>query len=165
MVSGQTKNWESALASLLGELSSVQQELLDVLVQKREHMAENNLEGISGLHDRESQVCERLQSCHDQRSTLLQEAKDSGLPSDSLQNLASAVTPGEGGELSRQIGDASSKMRLIQHQSLTNWVLAQRSLLHVSQMLEIVATGGRLEPTYGSQDPSNARGALVDREV
>ncbi|MCU0373434.1 MAG: hypothetical protein MUE56_09370, partial [Ignavibacteria bacterium] len=30
-------------------------------------------------------------------------------------------------------------MRLLQHQSLTNWVLAQRSMLHLSQLLEIIA--------------------------
>jgi hypothetical protein len=56
-------------------------------------------------------------------------------------------------------------MRLLQHHSLTNWVLAQRSLLHITQLLEIVATGGRLQPTYGKGASSHARGALVDQEA
>jgi hypothetical protein len=28
-------------------------------------------------------------------------------------------------------------------------VIAQRTLIHLSQLLEIIATGGRLQPTYG----------------
>jgi hypothetical protein len=56
-------------------------------------------------------------------------------------------------------------MRLLQHQSLTNWVVAQRTVLHLSQMIEIIATGGKLKPTYGKSDAALARGALVDREA
>jgi hypothetical protein len=53
-------------------------------------------------------------------------------------------------------------MRLLHHQSLANWVLAQRTLLHIAQMLEIVATGGRLQPTYDPANVSSPGGALVD---
>jgi hypothetical protein len=56
-------------------------------------------------------------------------------------------------------------MRLLQHHSLANWVLAQRSLLHVAQMLEIIATGGRLQPTYGNGESSMSGGALVDHQA
>jgi hypothetical protein len=51
----------------------------------------------------------------------------------------------------------------LQHQSLTNWVLVQRTLLHLSQLIEIIATGGRLKPTYGKGSDHQAGGALVDR--
>jgi hypothetical protein len=43
-------------------------------------------------------------------------------------------------------------MRVLQHHSLANWVLAQRRLLHVAQSLEIIATGGRMRPTYGDTE-------------
>ena len=46
--------------------------------------------------------------------------------------------------------EAAERSRLLQHQSLTNWVLVQRSLLHLSQLIEIIATGGRPKPTYGN---------------
>ena len=59
----------------------------------------------------------------------------------------------------------TGRMDLLQHHSLANWVLAQRSLLHISQLLEIIATGGRLRPTYGKSEPVLARGALVDQEA
>jgi hypothetical protein len=37
------------------------------------------------------------------------------------------------------------------------------SLLHLSQMIEIIATGGRPKPTYEKGPGSNSGGALVDR--
>ena len=49
-------------------------------------------------------------------------------------------------------------MRLLQHHSLTNWVLVQRTLIHLSQVLEIIATGGRLKPTYGKDDSADSGG-------
>ena len=71
----------------------------------------------------------------------------------------------DGSLLAQEIDDSSTRMRLLQHQSLTNWVLAQRSILHLSQLLEIIATGGRLQPTYGRDESSASSGALVDREA
>ena len=55
------------------------------------------------------------------------------------------------------------RTRVLRHHSLTNWVLVQRTLIHLSQMLEIIATGGEMQPTYGKEESVHARGALVDR--
>jgi hypothetical protein len=44
-------------------------------------------------------------------------------------------------------------------------VVVQRTLIHLSQMLEIIATGGQMQPTYGKKESVQARGALVDRAV
>ena len=43
--------------------------------------------------------------------------------------------------------------------------LVQRALIHLSQMLEIIATGGQMQPTYEKKDSVEASGALVDRAV
>lgn len=155
---------EAQLAELLGDLSRVQTELLDVLAAKRECMAENDLTGMAALQPREAELCAQLQSCHDRRASLLQDANGDGSPCDSLQQLASRLPTGES-TFRQKLHDASARMRLLQHQSLTNWVLAQRSMLHLAQLLEIVATGGRLQPTYGRDDSSMSSGALVDRDA
>jgi len=36
-------------------------------------------------------------------------------------------------------------------------------LLHLSQMLEIIATGGKKRPTYSKDEAPDCGGALVDR--
>jgi hypothetical protein len=68
------------------------------------------------------------------------------------------------------IREAAERSRLLQHQCLTNWVLVQRTLLHLSQLIEIIATGGRLQPTYSNSTDRHSPhggamvgGALVDR--
>ena len=84
-----------------------------------------------------------------------------------MENANRTTSSGSGGDgnLGEQVKDASAKMLLLRHQSLTNWVLAQRALVHLSQMIEIIATGGRMQPTYGNGAPSFATGNLVDHAV
>ncbi len=44
-------------------------------------------------------------------------------------------------------------------------VAAQRTVLHLSQLLEIIATGGRAQPTYGKGRSADCGGALLDQAV
>jgi hypothetical protein len=166
-------DWEQAITQLLAELSGIQQELLAVLAEKRLRLANVDVAGMGELQTREHSLLERLQACHTQREALLAAAKSEGLPADSMTSLAkTAIATGSsagnsaGGEkLRKELASTASRMRLLQTQSLTNWVVAQRSLLHVSQLLEIIATGGRLQPTYGVGEGVHARGGLVDHDA
>lgn len=158
-------DWEAKLTSLLDELTNVQDELFQVLDAKRERLRTADAAGIEELQQREETICQRLELCHKRRSELLAEAQRHGLPGDSVASLATTVSKDPSGKLGKQAKVAASNMRLLQHQSLTNWVLAQRALLHVSQLLEIIATGGRLQPTYGDTDTLHNRGSLVDQEA
>jgi hypothetical protein len=84
-----------------------------------------------------------------------------GLPADSIRSLAGRLPGGSG--MQAAVREAAERSRLLQHQCLTNWVLVQRSLVHLSQMIEIIATGGRPKPTYGKGSERAPSGALVDR--
>lgn len=159
-----TADWEGELAELLEDLSGVQDELLEVLTEKRERIAHRDLEGMQGLQPREAELCQRLEACHQRRKELLQRAAQCGMPGDSIGKLAASL-PGKPARLGKRVKEASQRMRLLQHHSLTNWVLAQRSLLHLAQLLEIIATGGKLQPTYGKGASAQERGALVDQEA
>lgn len=158
-------NWEQEIAMLLGELSSVQDELLSVLMAKKDCLAGADLEALSELQVREMALGERLQACHQKRGELLADAKASNLPGDSLGQLAATLPPRQRDKLGKQVKESQNQMRLLQNQSITNWVLAQRSLLHVSQLLEIIATGGRLQPTYGEGETVHSIGSLVNQEA
>jgi hypothetical protein len=156
---------EQQLGALLEDLSDVQAQLLDVLARKRDCMATGNRQGMEQLQVEEEALAARLQEFQHRRAELLATASQQGLKANSLRELATVVSQGNAGGLQRQVKDASSRMRLLQHQSLTNWVIAQKSLLHLSQMLEIIATGGRIKPTYGKGQSDHRGGVLVDREV
>jgi len=164
-VTETTQGWEAELGSLLDELSSVQEELLAVLAIKREQLAQVDLPGLSQTQAREELLAERLKACQERRSDLIATARKAGLEGDSIGRLVNLAGSGSRGKLSEQAKTAAAKMRLLRHESLTNWVLAQRALLHVSQLIEIIATGGRLQPTYGESDSVHSCGALVNQEA
>ena len=158
-------DWEAEISGLLDELSSVQADLLDVLAKKRDALATANVETLASLQPVEQELGSRLEHCQARRAELLAAARQEGLPGESVRKLAMRVGGGKRGKLGRQVKDSAARMRLLQHHSLANWVLAQRSLLHVSQLLEIIATGGRLQPTYGDKESVHARGGLVNQEA
>jgi hypothetical protein len=161
----QAVAWDVELASLLAELSDIQTELLAVLTDKRSRLLSADLEALAAMQSREAELVGRLQACHERRLALLARAANEGLPSANLTSLAAALPSEQRQHLTPQLREASARIRLLQHHSLTNWVLVQRTLLHLSQLLEIIATGGRLKPTYGKNDCAPTGGALVDQAV
>jgi len=160
-----TLDWETEIAALLDELSSVQDELLSVLALKREQLVAGDLSTLDETQAREVQLAMRLMHCQERRADILAAARKAGLASDSLGKLASAASERNRGKLGERARAASARMRLLRNESITNWVLAQRSLLHVSQLVEIIATGGRLQPTYGEGESVHSRGSLVNHEA
>jgi hypothetical protein len=96
---------------------------------------------------------------------LLFRAQSNGLPSDSIKSLSKSLAAPARKRLRGELDEARERSRILQHECLTNWVLVQRTLLHLSQMIEIIATGGRMKPTYGNGSDRQDQGALVDRAV
>lgn len=157
--------WESELAGLLTDLLGVQDELLATLAAKRQLLVETETDGLAAVGRQEEQLISRLQQCLRRREDLLARARQEGLPSASIRALSRAVPGAQREQFDERVRLARSRARLLRHHSFTNWVLVQRTLIHLSQMLEIIATGGRLQPTYGEGEPAGASGALVDREA
>lgn len=158
-------DWESEIAGLLTELADVQGALLNVLDEKRSLLASGDRDALASLTGREARLVERLQGCHDRRQQLLERAAAGGLPSDSIRSLSESLPDPCRQRMQDHIRDAQQRSRILQHQSLANWVLVQRTLLHLSQLIEIIATGGRMKPTYGNGSDRQNGGALVDRAV
>lgn len=155
--------WEADLAGFMTDLSAIQDQTLEVLTQKRQCLARVNAEGLAALAPREQDLMDRLQACLQRRTELLKRAESQSLPATALGDLAKSLPLSDRGSLDKQVKDANARTRLLRHHSLVNWVIAQRTLLHLSQMLEIIATGGRKRPTYSKDDPSTGGGSLVDR--
>jgi flagellar FlgN protein len=159
-------HWEHEIGQLLADLSSAQRELLALLGEKRALLARGDLPGLESIQDRELALVRRLEACRTRRGELLARAKADEQPAASIATLAASLPGPHRDKLGKQVKESRLRMRLLQNETLTNWVLAQRLLLHVSQLVEIIATGGRLKPTYAEGDSSiHARGALVNDEA
>lgn len=156
------QGWDQQIASLLTDLSAVQTDLLALLSEKRKLIAASDGAALEALGTGEAKLTERLMQCHHRRQQLLANAQEQGKPSDSLQSLTASLPRAQRNRLRPEVNSARQQAKLLQHQSLTNWVLVQRTLLHLSQMIEIIASGGQMKPTYGRD--ANARGGnLVDQ--
>ncbi len=162
---------EADVASLLNDLLAGQGELMDVLNRKRNMLGGPHVlmggdrEGLAAIAIDEQRMLGVLQDCLDRRKALLARAASEGFPSDSIKALTNALPPPHRAPLARQIATAGSRARLLQTQSLTNWIIIQRTLIHLSQLLEIIATGGRIQPTYGKAGSSRSSGMLLNQEA
>ena len=161
----KTAQYESDIAALLADLSAVQEELLTFLETKRALLAAGDTAGLEAAQEQAEVLIERLTDCQNRRQLLLVRAGNEGLPNQDVRSLAAAVVPDHADQLDASFAEAQHRTRLLQHRSLTNWVIVQRSLIHLSQMIEILATGGRLRPTYDMENTTCGSGGLVDREV
>jgi hypothetical protein len=156
-------SYESEISALLTELADVQSSLLGVFGEKRALMVAHDIDALRAIGAREEVLATRLQACHERRQQLLARADAEGLPADSIQSLSNELPHAARKSVQASIREAANRTQLLRHQSLTNWVVVQRSLLHLSQLIEIIATGGQPKPTYDKGSGSRSGGALVDR--
>ena len=156
-------NWEGELAALLARLSAAQRELLSLLATKRELIVRQDHHSLAALAARESELGAELQACQQRRHELLEQADAEGLPGGSLTELSAALPKSAATSLQTPVNEARQRARLIRHECLAQWVAVQRTVLHLSQMLEIIATGGRPQPTYGKGRGAERGGALIDQ--
>jgi len=156
-------NWESELAQLLDRLSTSQQQLLTLLTNKHDLLLRRDHVALAALAPEEESLCAELQACHDHRQQLLEKAASAGLPADSIQSLAKALPTADTQKLQQPLDASIERSHLLRHQSISQWVVVQQTLLHLTHMLEIIATGGQLKPTYGKGGTVESSGALIDQ--
>ncbi len=154
--------WDAELVRLLNELSEAQDELFVLVREKQQYLQRFDGKGLAEMAPREEALIKRLEHCQAERAALLAQAGEEGLPADSLRSLTKALPRPQRLVIVPQIDAAASRARLLRHHSLTNWMTVQRTLLHLSRMIEIIATGGRLQPTYGEESSAQSGGNMLD---
>lgn len=160
------EEWERELAAFLQELSGIQGKVIDLLNRKQRLLAAADREGLAAIAAEEADIEDQLKRCLTRRSELLEKAADQGLPADRITSLAGAIGPSR--RLRHQLAETTHKARLMQIHNLTNWMLNQRALIHLSQLIEIIATGGQRRPTYhydANHSHAETAGVLVDQNV
>ncbi len=170
------QSWDERIAAFLSELSRIQEECLRILKQKQLAVARWDLEALSAVQDSENAVLQKLEDCQRRRTELLKEAANTGHSAQTIRELirrlpASEISPDRRRQLEMEAEKGCWHWQLLQHQALANWLLLQRTLLHLSQMLEIIATGGQTVPTYSirtnSEESSSSKtgGILIDQAI
>ncbi len=162
--------WPDAAEEFLSDLLAVQKDLLAALDQRRRPPAAaaagdspSAIVTSTVASSIEPSLLERLRQCHFRRADLLKAAARTGLPAQTLRGAVAALADsGTRRSLQALLDEAESAGRRVRLAGLTQWMLAQRSLAHVGQLLEILATGAPQPPTYGNGAISAPRGGLLD---
>ncbi len=155
---------EQDILQFLNKLSAVQERTMSVLSRKQELLVKPNREELARIAVEENEVLGLLKQCLDRREEILAAAREQGHAVESIQSLCQKILPPRS-ECLRLAEESARRSRLIQFQSLTNWVMTQKSIIHLSQMLEIVATRGQGKTTYHRQNEkeTSSSGGFVDR--
>src|SRR5262245_39209841 len=128
-----TASWFDNAREFLTDLVAVQGELSAAL---RDHHLRRSGQGNNEwppLIDTDRSLIQRLEQCYQRRIELLRSASQAGLPAQTLRTAAAAL-PETNGRLSLQalLNEAEAASRRLRLAGLTHWMLAQRSLAHVS---------------------------------
>ena len=154
------------IEEFLDELSTIQDATLEFLKRKEYLLGKSDTKGLDQISEEEQAVMDRLHDVLERRFHILKQAEEAGLPCDTLESLAARLDkeiPGR--SLEKRCRDSIRKSLQLRHQSLTNWVLAQRTAIHLSQLIEIIGTKGKPAPTYNrhhAKEKSFSGGSLVD---
>ncbi|MCA9104375.1 MAG: hypothetical protein R3B96_23935 [Pirellulaceae bacterium] len=159
-----TVDIEAEIAQLLTDMTSIQSSLLEVLRAKREAVKSNDTATYRELLDEESRIYELLGNVNERRSEILSAANLQGLKGETLKEVSLRLPETRQSGLTRKIGETDKMTQTLRLEQLTNWVVDQQCLLYVSHLLEMIATGGRLRPTYGRSE-FGMRGSLLDHEA
>lgn len=161
----ETTIWETEIATFLQRLETVQNDLLALLQRKQKLIADADAEAIKVILPEEEKFLRVLEELMRARASILSRAAESDLPSDSLESLARALP--KRSPVRHEIQKSIYRTRLIQFQTLTNWVLTQKSLLCVNQMLDLIAGQGKMPPVYNNGKTNEMRGGngslMLDR--
>ena len=157
--------WQKQLTDFLESLLQSQKDVVALLERKRELFQKNDPAAIGEMAQEEQAAADRLKQCLAEREKLLQYASAEGLPAQTIESLARAIVPYTNEVFFELLASVQRQTQLLRQHNITNWVLTQRGMLHSSQMLEIIATRGRLQSTYNRQRQRNigpTGGSLVD---
>ncbi|MDR0869529.1 MAG: flagellar protein FlgN [Planctomycetaceae bacterium] len=145
-------------------LTAVQEKTLAVLQQKQSALVKPDRNVLSTLAAEEQEVLELLQQTRNEREQILTAAQQRGLNAGSVQTVCEQVFEQQT-EWKPLVDSLQERSRQIQFASLTNWTMSQKSLVHLTQILEFIETRGEGKTTYclSKNVPAVTGGGFIDK--
>jgi flagellar biosynthesis/type III secretory pathway chaperone len=146
----------------LSQLLESQDSMLAVLHKKQAILAKPEKEAIASLAAEEEAALKKMQKVLQGREALLTAARLQNIPSDSIEQLCGHFFP-HNANVQKLLEEAKHRTHQIGLLAYTNWTMSRKSLIHVSQILELLETRGQGKTTYQPQTTRDiSRGRLVD---
>jgi len=152
------------LSQYLADLDLVQTDVLGFLDQQQMQLAQpkpfDQLEAQSQV----ALPIVELGKLVARREELLNAARSNGLNVRSLQELAQRLDDSQGA-LTNNTKVMKRKMETIHHASLSHWISCQKAWLHYSQLVQLIANGGRKAMIPGNTRHTLQGGVILDASV
>jgi len=151
------------LQHYLYQLLDVQTQMLAVLHKQQAILVRPTKETLASISVKEEEALAQMQGILNRREELLTSARLQNIHGDSIEQLCDYFFP-HNIEIQKLLNEARSRAQQIQLLAYTNWTLDRKSLIHVSQILELLQTRGQGKTTYQPQMTASASGGYsVDR--
>ncbi|MDR2756847.1 MAG: flagellar protein FlgN [Planctomycetaceae bacterium] len=157
---------EHEIITFLNQLVTVQEKILDVLKKKQALLVKPDKESLAAITVEEERTLILLQQTLEHREKILESAQEQGYKVDSIRMVCEQIFPNPS-EWRLLVNAAQNRNKQIRYLALANWTVSQKSLIHLTQILEIIETRGQGKTTYTPQKVkethSSSGGGFVDR--
>jgi flagellar biosynthesis/type III secretory pathway chaperone len=150
------------ILNFLTHLIESQQQMLAVLHKKQAILVRPEQEAMALVTAEEEQSLATMQEILQRREDILTSARLHNVPGDSIEQLCGHFFP-HNIEVLKLLEEARHRTHQIRLLAYTNWTMSRKSLIHVSQILELLETQGKGKTTYRQRPPADGSGSLVDR--
>jgi FlgN protein len=160
------------LMNFLSSLEQTQDAMIELLASKRRALDKFQPEELARLAPREEELATQLGALIAKRAEILAQARSAGISAETLKELAGAIGRHSGdarlaaavAAANTRITRAQERTMQLRHESWIHWIISHKNYQHYSDVLEMIAHGGRASPTYGDP-PGGGGGALLDAAV
>ena len=150
------------LQDFLSQLVETQEQMLVVLRKKQAILVRPEKEALTQVSAEEKQMLEKMQNALNRREELLTAARLQSIGSDSIEQLCGHFFP-RNVEMQKMLNEVKHRAHQIRLLAYTNWTMSRKSMIHVSQILELLETRGQGKTTYHPRPTDASGGGFVDR--
>ena len=157
------------IEDLLVAIDETQAALAGVYRDKRAAIRQANGPGLDRLTTIEETLVADLQVHLRRREQILQQARQLGLPADSLSSVVRTLDEPLRERLIAQIEETRRVADANRRESWILWIVCKQSLRFFTDVLELIANGGRRAPIYlarpGAVAELSTGGSLLDAQA
>ena len=156
------KPMKTDLLDFLNQLIETQNQMLAVLHKQQALLVKPKKEVMASVYAEEETVREKMQQVLNRREELLTTARLQNISGDSIEQLCAHFFP-HNIEVQKMLDEAKHRTHQIRLLAYTNWTMSRKSMIHVSQILELLETRGQGKTTYHPRPADVSGGGFVDR--
>ena len=151
------------LQDFLHQLIESQSQMLAILHKKQAILVKPEKEALALIATEEEKALKTMQNVLQRREELLTSARLQNIQGDSIEQLCGHFFP-KNVEVQKLLDESRHRTQQIRLLAYTNWTISRKSLIHVSQILELLETQGQGKTTYQPSAHSQVpRSSFVDR--